>query len=381
MKKSVVALVNCDNYSEDAVYDAVRQGVELLGGMQLFVKPGEKIVVKPNVLVGVVPEKAVTTHPSIFKAVARMLLESGAVVTCGDSPGFGSCESNLRRAGLKSAADELSIEVADFDAGREIVHAEAMRSKRLLVANGVLDSDGLVSVSKLKTHGLLRFTGAIKNQFGCVPGLAKGQFHIKMPDPYDFAAMLVDINSYLRPRLFIMDGIIAMEGNGPRNGKPRKMNVLLFSADPVALDAVACRLIALDTGCVPTLHMGELAGLGTCNYDEIEVLGGSTGQFTAEDFDVVRRPPISNSGGRILSFIKNRTCPRPVIDRARCTRCGICVQVCPVNPKAVDWDTVHKERPPVHNYDRCIRCYCCQELCPEGAVIIRRSMVGDLLLR
>ncbi|MFC1909247.1 DUF362 domain-containing protein [Chloroflexota bacterium] len=381
MNKSKVSLVKCDTYEDEQVYRAVEAGIGLLGGISLFIKPGEKIVIKPNVLWGSAPEKCVTTHPSVFRAVGELMMKAGAIVSCGDSSGFGKCESNMKRADLKPVADELGIAIADFDNGKAVSHQEALLNKRFVIANGVLESDGLVSLPKLKTHGLTRFTGAVKNQFGCIPGILKGQHHVKMPDPYDFATMLVDLNTLLRPRLYIMDGIMAMEGNGPRSGNPRKLGVLLFSSDPIALDSVACKIIDLDPEFVPTSKAGEQAGLGTYHYENIEVVGDRVESFIDMDFDVVRNPPVAFAGGCIREFIKNQICPRPVIDNSRCTNCGICVQMCPVNPKAVNWYAGDVHSPPAYKYSRCIRCYCCQEICPEGAVTVRNTPLGKLLFR
>ena len=179
----------------------------------------------------------------------------------------------MQKADLKQAADEMGVRLADFDEGKTVVHKTALLNKRFVIARGVLDSDGVVSLPKLKTHGLTRLTGAVKNQFGCIPGTLKSQFHLKMPDPYEFATMLVDINTFIRPRLYIMDGIIAMEGNGPRNGTPRSLNVILFSSDPVALDAVAARIIDLNPEFVPTSQPGEKSGLGTYHSGGIELAG------------------------------------------------------------------------------------------------------------
>jgi uncharacterized protein (DUF362 family) len=226
----------------------------------------------------------VTTHPAVFKAVARLLQEARAKVSYGDSPAFGGCEPNMKKAGLKLVGDELGLTVADFDHGSEVSHETALLNRKFVIANGILDADGVVSLPKLKTHGLVRFTGAVKNQFGCVPGMLKGQFHVKMADPYDFATMLVDLNTFIRPRLYVMDGIMAMEGDGPRNGKPRKMNVLLFSSDPIAIDAIACKMIELNPEFVPTSKPGEKSGLGTYHYENIEVLGDSIESFVVRDF-------------------------------------------------------------------------------------------------
>jgi len=381
MKKSTVALVACDNYNDDEVYTAIKRGLDLIGGLSRFVKPGEKIVLKPNVLIGAGPEKCVCTHPAVFRAVGKILIEAGVGVTCGDSPGFGGCSVNMRLAGLKRVADELGIPLADFSRGRVVTHKEALLNRRFVIANGVLDADGLVSLPKLKTHGLTRMTGAIKNQFGCIPGFSKGQHHARTPDPYDFATMLVDLNTLIKSRLYIMDAIMAMEGNGPRSGNPRKLGGLLFSSDPVALDAVACKIINLDPALVPTSEPGEKSGLGTYHYENIEIVGDNVENYICRDFDVVRRPPVPVAGGRIGRFIKNRTSARPVIDGKLCTACGTCVRHCPVEPKAVDWAGGDESRPPVHDYNRCIRCFCCQEMCPEGAISVKEPLLGKIFFR
>ena len=239
----------------------------------------------------------------------------------------------MKRAGLKQLADEMGIELADFDKGRTVSHKDALLIKSFVIANGVLDSDGLVNLPKLKTHPLVRLTGAVKNQFGCVPGLLKSQYHVKLADPYDFAAMLVDLNTLARPRFCVMDGIVAMEGNGPRSGKLRKLNVLLFSTDPVALDATACRIINLDPEIVTTSKLGEKAGLGVYRSENIELVGDSLESFLCRDFDVIRTPQEHCSQGRVKTFVKNRMCERPVIDGAKCTILRLVRQDVPRRPE------------------------------------------------
>ena len=223
MEKTKVAVIRCEKYDDVQVLNSIKRGVDLLGSIALFVKSGEKIVLKPNILFGSDPEKCVTTHPAVFRAAGDLLKEAGVNVLYGDSPGFGKSEPNLRKSGLKQVGDELGFILADFDSGRPVSHKDALLVKKFVIANGVLDTDGLISLPKLKTHGLVRFTGAVKNQFGCIPGFFKGQYHVKLPDPYDFATMLVDLNTLIKPRLYIMDGIMAMEGNGPRSGRPKQL--------------------------------------------------------------------------------------------------------------------------------------------------------------
>jgi uncharacterized protein (DUF362 family)/ferredoxin len=374
MNKSKVAVIKCDDYDEQKVNAAVERGLNLIGGLSSFVQTGEKIVLKPNVLVGSDPQRCVCTHPSVLKAVGKLLKIAGAEVSCGDSPGyFLKCEANLQRAGLKRAADELGIRIADFDEGKPVTLKDPLLNSRFVIANGVLEADGVISLPKMKTHQLTRFTGAIKNQFGCIPGMLKGQYHVKMPNPFNFATMLVDLNSLIRPRLFIMDGIMAMEGNGPFSGKPRQMNVLLLSSDPIALDSVACKIIDLNPEFVPTSIPGEKAGLGTYHYEQIELIGDDVSAFITRDFDVIRKPPVAAASGRISNFIKNQTFPGPAIDKNKCTKCGTCYKVCPLETKAIVWE---KGTVPKHNYNSCIRCYCCQELCPEGAISTRNTFLG-----
>jgi uncharacterized protein (DUF362 family)/NAD-dependent dihydropyrimidine dehydrogenase PreA subunit len=382
MSKSRVAAVRCTTYENDEVLKSIKQGIDLLGGISRYVKPGEKIVLKPNLLMGADPEKCVTTHPAVLRAAGQLFKEAGAAVYYGDSPSFGNAESNLKKSGLKQVGDEMGFILADFDFGRTVSHKDALLVKNFVIANGVLDADGLVSLPKLKTHGFLRYTGAVKNQFGCVPGLLKNQYHFKIPDPYDFSAMLVDINTLIKPRLYIMDGIIAMEGNGPHSGKPKQMNVLLLSTDPVALDAVACRIIDLNPEVVPTSKLGEKAGLGTYHTENIEIAGEPIASFMDKTFVVNRTAPEPERKRKYArNFIKNRVTSRPVIDKTKCTRCGTCISMCPVEPKAVDWHKGDKTRPPKYNYNRCIRCYCCQETCPEGAISIASPWLARLATR
>jgi len=380
---SRVAVVRCPSYDVAAVRAAVERGIGLLGGVERFARAGETILLKPNLLIGREPGRAVTTHPSVFRAVAELFLTAGASLTYGDSPAFGRAEGVAGRAGIAEAARELGIPLADFVTPVAASYPEGVLIKQFTIAQGVLDADGIVSLCKMKTHGLTRITGAIKNQYGCIPGLLKAEFHARLPNARLFTQMLVDLNGLLRPRLYVMDGVVAMEGNGPQGGNPRAMNVLLFSDDPVALDAAFCYLIDLDPHLVLPIVAGEEVGLGTATG--IEYVGDPVEGFVARDFAVNRRP-LSTTGtalrpGRMSLFFRRFVIPKPAIRSARCTRCGTCVAICPVIPKAVDFEDAARSAPPVHRYDRCIRCYCCQEICPEGAIEIAVPFLGRLIRR
>lgn len=380
---SKVALIRCESYESAEVSEAVARGLDLLGGVETFVREqGEHLLLKPNLLVGTAPDNCVTTHPEVFRAVASYLGSAGAHLAYGDSPGFGNPEGVARRAGLAEVADELGIPFADFSDGKQVPFPEGDLIKTWFIANGALEADAIVSLPKMKTHGLSRVTGAVKNQFGCVPGMRKGEFHARMSDVNRFSRMLVDLNRLLAPRLYVMDGIVAMEGNGPRSGDPRPMNVLLLSTDPVALDATMCHLMQLDISLVDTVIVGQEFGLGS--HEDIEYVGDSLESFVAEDYVVNRsaRSTTESMNGRASGFMRRYVVPKPYIVHDRCTACGTCVRVCPVDPKAVDWtsdDEAGTKRPPAHDYALCIRCYCCQELCPERAIEVRTPLLGKVI--
>ena len=373
--KSKVAIVRCGSYNTEEVRKAVSRGLELIGGAESFVKQGEKILLKVNLLVGEVPEKCVNTHPAVFRAVAEMFAAKGAIVQYGDSPGFGTPLAAAKKSGIADVAKELKIEEADFKEGREVFFEQGNQNKSFYIANGVLDADGLISLPKMKTHALERFTGAIKNQFGCVVGMRKGEFHVKLPDATDFARMLVDLNSFVKPRLYIMDGIMAMEGNGPRGGTPRAMNVLLFSTDPVALDATASRMINLNPLYVPTTLIGGQTGAGTFNEEEIEIVGDALNDFICMDFNVERTPVKTVKKNGVNTFFLFLLIAKPVIIEDKCTQCGTCVHSCPVEGKAINWLNGDKTKAPVYDYKKCIRCYCCQEMCPESAIVLKDPVI------
>jgi uncharacterized protein (DUF362 family)/NAD-dependent dihydropyrimidine dehydrogenase PreA subunit len=377
---SKVALVYCEDYQLDEVRRSVKRGLDLLGGADAFSRPAEKILVKVNMLVGDDPAKCVGPHPTVFQGVLEEFLSTKSNVSFGDSPGFGSPRAAARAAGLLAVADEAHVPLADFETPVTNSYSETHLIKQFTFAKSVVQSDGLISLCKLKSHGLTRLTGAIKNQFGCIPGMLKAEFHSRLPNADLFSQMLVDINLALKPRLFIMDGIVAMEGNGPRNGTPRPMHCLLFSTDPVALDAIVCRMVNLDETLVEPIKYGNAFGLG--DNQNIEVVGDPLERFIVADFKVNRAKASSEAkreskAGKVL---RNNIIPRPVISSEKCIQCGRCVTVCPAEPKALSW--AHgKDSPPVYNYDRCIRCYCCQELCPYDAITIKVPFLGHLIRR
>ena len=376
---SEVAILHCASYDLVEVHAAVERGISLLGGVERFARRGERILLKPNWLSADPPEKCVTTHPAVFRAVAELFQSAGAVLSYGDSPGFQPPETAAKKTGFAEVADALGIPLADLRTGREAHYPEGRQNKKFTIANAVLDCDGVVSLPKMKTHAFQRVTGAVKNQFGCVPSTLKSEFHVKIPDATAFARMLIDLTACIRPRLYIMDAVQAMEGNGPRGGTPKQMNALLFSTDPIALDAVMCRLMNLDPALVLTNLAGRESGLGTYLSEEITLLGDPIEPLIACDYNVNRLPDAPAGNTQKSSPLKSAITPRPYIVGEKCVKCGICVNACPVSPKAVNWHDGDKSKPPSYEYDRCIRCYCCQEMCPESAILVKVPLLRRII--
>jgi uncharacterized protein (DUF362 family) len=331
---SKVAIVKCESYDQAIVDQAVSEAIELIGGINQFVQPEENILLKPNMLSAKEPERAVTTHPSILNAMIKLLKEADyQQVAYGDSPGFGSPEKTAKSTGLKLVADKWQVPLADFVSGSTVPYLEGQICKQFEIAKGVQEADAIISLSKMKSHQLTRITGAVKNQLGCVNGLNKAGFHAKYPDGIGFSEMLIDLNQLLKPRLYLMDGVVAMEGNGPASGNPRKMNVILASSDPIALDATFCRMIDLDPEFVPTNVFGEKHGLGSYKEEAIEIVGEPLTSLICKDFDVVRMPVKDENFNRAAKF-RNLMLRKPVINKDKCVKCGICVDACPVEGKA-----------------------------------------------
>lgn len=373
--KSKVVLIPCDSYQKETLYPAIKQGIELLGGLESLIKKEEKILFKPNLVRSAKRERAVVTDPVVMEELFHLFREQGYEhLSCGDSCGFGSAEKAMKECGMWEALQRYDVQPREFQKESRI---ETKRGRTLVLATEVLEADALVSISKMKTHALERITGAVKNQYGCICGMHKAVGHTQYPNADIFARMLADLNLTVNPRLYLMDGITAMEGNGPTSGDPVSMNVLLFSTDPIALDSVFCHLIHLDPELVPTNIHGEKMGLGVWQSSQIEVVTPD-GSFTPEQIRerlgnpsfAVDRKKIKGKNimdtFRVFGIFRKK----PYIVKDQCRKCGVCVSACPVEGKAVRFDN-GRTKPPVYDYKKCIRCFCCQEMCPHRAIQVK----------
>ena len=343
----------------------LKQGLDFLGGVETLIPKDAKILLKPNLLKKAEVEKAVITHPAVVGAFARILRESGYEhIVLADSCGHGTTQSVIHGTGMDTYLEKYQIPAVDY-------------SEEFILPKELLEQDCVISLSKMKTHALERITGAVKNSYGFVYGFHKAKGHTQYPSADSFARMLIDLNKCVAPKLYVMDGIVAMEGNGPGSGDPVSMNVLLMSTDPVALDSVFSRLVYLKPEMVPTNYHGEKIGLGTWKEEEITLLtpdgeipmAEAVKKYGNPAFNVDRTEVRKNIWTRMAGAL-NIFQKKPYIEADKCVRCGICVQSCPVPGKAVDFRK-GKGKPPVYDYRKCIRCFCCQEMCPKKAIKVK----------
>lgn len=395
MNRTTVAIIECRDYNPQKVRQSIERGIDLLGGIEKFVRRGEKLLLKPNLLIPSSAESAVLTHPSVFRAAGEIFSDAGAGLLWGDSPAVGTPSMAARQCGILAEAERLGIKPADFNRSEKTELPSGVGNKSFRIARGLTEADGVISLPKMKTHGLMKITGALKNSFGCLPGFQKGEYHLRFRKRADFARMLIDLDTLVAPRLYIMDGITAMEGQGPRSGDPKKMNVVIIGTNPLAVDTVFARLININPRLVPFLVEAEkirneavIAHEKNSNgkrpagtehsihaeffdFSEIELLGDPVDQFIDPSFKIDRSPVRELSDTSILRFTRNLLIKKPKMIPERCVKCGSCVQVCPTSPKSVDFTAAGKTEPPVFNYSTCIRCYCCHEVCPAKAITLK----------
>ena len=366
---SQVSLVKCADYEEERVNCAVARSIELIGGMNQYVKPGDKVLLKVNLLAA---GEGVYTHPSVVKAVIGLVKDVGGVPIVSDTPGIlhaGKGAVNaITDSGLKAVAEEAGVEAFQLETRGfvEVLVPGGKKLKSIYVAKTALEADVIISMSKLKTHGLTMFTGAVKNMFGVVPPRTRMIAHA-LGRCEDFSEALVDIYSVVKPGRVIMDGVIGMEGNGPRHGNLKPVGVIMASGDGVALDAVASRVIGFEPMEIHTTRAATNRGLGNGDLNRIKVMGEKI-----SDVETTFKKPSSwqrNIPPRIMSFISRLIYIRLQANIEKCIQCGICEKNCPVG-------AMHLTPYPTVDTEKCIQCYCCHELCPEGAIIMNRSWLA-----
>lgn len=366
---STVVVQECKSYELDRVIAKINSGIELLGGWDRFVKPGMKVLLKVNLLGPKPSGSAAITNSEFVRAVIRILVQRQCRVWVGDSsggaiPGRAVTGKSFAVSGIEKVAAEEGAEIKNFDregvveAGRKDNSGEV-----LFLAKPMFEADRVINLPKFKTHMVAAYTGAIKNLYGCIPGLKKAEYHKSAPTSAQFGEILADINQALKVDLHIVDGIVAMDGQGPTTGNPYAANKILIGTDALALDAVACKMINLDIGEIPFYKASIERKLGEHRLERIKVAGDYSAPPVLPGFKLpfkITRGKLLNLMSVFINFMK----ARPQVDLQQCKRCNVCVDSCPV--KAIDKESKRID------YKTCIECMCCHELCMYKAVELKR---------
>jgi uncharacterized protein (DUF362 family)/NAD-dependent dihydropyrimidine dehydrogenase PreA subunit len=347
-----------------ATYDNCRKAVDR--AFELFPQPlkGKKVVIKPNALRISRADEHVVTHPAVLRAVVDKVEELGpAEIVVGDNPGlhnYGDNYKTFEKTGLLEAAKgyyhNLGDDSRQVDFNEEFI-------PRVGVSSKILDADVLISLPKFKTHGLTVLTGAIKNNYGFLPGAQKARLHQLAGSPARFHDLVVDVFRLRIPDLFILDAVVGMEGNGPASPDLREIGMILAADNGVALDGVVARMMGVEPGSLRFLEKAQAEGLGDYAEDKLEIVGNL---FTVPDFKL---PPLAGAGIASNAAIAERMHKtiqlRPQADPDLCSSCGACIEQCPVSALHMEDDI------PLVTEELCITCFCCQEICPEQAITLR----------
>ena len=384
---STVAISRCDDYEQENVNVAVKRCLSLMGGVADLIKPGMKVLLKLNLLsAGLGPDKAVNTHPSVIRALVDILQKDyECKVYIGDSCGSlrtGSTYQAFRITQIDKIAEETGATIVNFDNDEtlDITNNNGSIVKNFKIAKTVKTVDVVISVPKLKTHGLTRYTGAIKNMFGSIPANGKKNIHLLAPKSRLMAIALVDVFEMVQPHITIMDAVIGMEGNGPNAGDPKKVGLIISGYDGVALDTVASTIIGFDPMAVPIIKHAYERELGTADLKNINVVGEEISKVSVPDF----KKPSSSAQDFASKYIPNfilakmfdNSCTSvSTIYQPNCTKCYECIKNCPAKAmSAPDGKVIVDE-------DKCIGCFCCDEVCNFKAIEMKRSLLGRTFLK
>ena len=368
---SDVSLVKCADYLPANVTCAVNKAVDLLGGLRKFIKPKSRVLVKPNLLMISHPEAGICTHPEVVRAVIKLLKGIDCEVIVGDGPSvwmeqIQNLDKIFEVSGMRKVCDEEGARLVDFNKRR-------MREKFPLTT-WLDECDHLVSVPKFKTHGLTLLTGAVKNLFGLVSGTYKLELHKRYFDSDDFAGILTDILKEAKPSLTIIDGITAMEGDGPgTSGKLRDENLIAAGADCVALDSVLALIMGVKPLDVPTTRLAARNGLGQADINKINILGEKVDDVSGRPFLLPAASMTRRIPRPLINIAKGLLRHYPIVLHEVCTRCATCLKTCPA--KAISF----KDERIVFDYRKCISCFCCQEICPASAIRVKKSLLAKFM--
>jgi uncharacterized protein (DUF362 family)/Pyruvate/2-oxoacid:ferredoxin oxidoreductase delta subunit len=373
------AVIKCANYQQDSVDRAIWKSLNLLGGIERYVRPGTRVLIKPNLVTDRRPDEAVTTHPAVVKALVQVVQAAGGLVTIADSPGGPFSHKRLEEiyaaSGMAQVAAETGAHLNHDLTTVKLPYPEGKLLKGVTVIKAMAEAEAVITVPRLKTHTLTGLTGAVKVAFGAVPSPLKTEYHLRLPKVGDFSQALLDICSLVRPCLTVMDAVVGMEGEGPSSGDPRPIGAILASAESLTCDVAAAALVGFDPLAVSTTRAAVRLGLTSGRLADIKLVGDPLSEVRVNSFKPASTWLATNRLSEFLLGLYGRVAgPRPLMN-SNCNGCRTCQRNCP--PQAIT--IVNKQ--PIVDYGKCIRCFCCQELCPQQAVTIHHPWLARMILR
>lgn len=379
-----VSIVACEDYEYKKVKSAVREAIDAVDGLYA-VKAGMRVAIKANLVASAEPDKATTTHPMVLKAITELLIERGASVVIGDSPGglYNAVflERIYKTCGLH-ACEEAGAELNRDFGEKGAVFPEARSAKTFTYTSYLDSADLIINACKLKTHGMMGLSCAVKNIFGVIPGTMKPEYHFRYPSYEAFADMIVDLDEYFKPTLSICDAVVGMEGNGPTAGTPREIGCIIASRSPYLLDVVAAEIIGLGASSVPTIAAAHERGLSPVSSEDIDIYG-EISKFCIKDYNNIATKRSLQFKGNSDNVLKNMfgsvagkiLDSKPDLKKSSCIGCNKCGNICPAKAITI----VNKKA--VIDRKKCIKCFCCQEFCPTGAMKVKRTILARMLQR
>ncbi|MHA1803406.1 MAG: DUF362 domain-containing protein [Promethearchaeota archaeon] len=370
----------------DNVEKAVFKALELINAKKVMTKEGMTILIKPNILQAKPPERAVTTHPEVIRAVIHWVnqFNPAKIYVCDSSGGAerGITEKSMKVSGIFATCEEEGVECIPFEKTKtRVYHVKNPLELDHFASSSLIEEvDLIINVPKIKTHGQCLLTCCIKNMFGTILRINKPKTHAQFSTLERFCGALADIYSVSRPQLTVIDGYLCQEGAGPSKGDVVKLNLILAGFDGVALDSVVCKLIGINIDDVKYIKKAEKKGLGTTNLDHVEILGESI-ENVSRKFKLPFTTPISVPLPRFLSnFVGNTLFKASVkFNPKKCKLCSTCWTSCPVD--AIKPPAIRRlGNVPSWNRKKCITCYCCAELCPHEAIDFKVDYLKNVFL-
>ena len=374
MKSDTVSVRRCNSYDIEEVYKSVKGGLDDIG---FKIKDGSSVLIKPNILAQNTPDQCATTHPSVVDAVCRIFTEHKCRVTIGESSAFyqgGGTREGFITSGIAQVAVKYGAELLPFEATRlrKITGGKALNP--FYITEAVFTHDLVVNIPKMKIHRLARYTGAVKNLYGCIPGGTKQIYHMLFQGRSDYKEYwgipLADVYEAVKPGLNILDAVYGLDEDGPAaNGEPKFTGLLLLSENAAALDITACRIMGFDPQWVPavreTINRGFASGQKITTIGELPLI------------PYVKLPDEEPSAGvskKLDDYFFDQLIVEPRLDDDKCNKCGVCINDCAVSAIKYGDDGY-----PQFNYNECIRCYCCSEYCPQKAVYLHGGTVNHII--